>query len=153
MRLLDSLNNAAARAVDAGRSQVLLHRVQEEHARWAADAKLGATYYTARPTSGISAGVPTHSAFVFTRRIQHGRYRGQLETAGGTASWGLWWELGPLTLAAQWTHADQRARDEELSASLGAGLQAAAWDRFTAQKVLDEAERLYPASVKLLQAA
>ncbi|MEV8324537.1 hypothetical protein [Kitasatospora sp. NPDC056731] len=149
MGILSSLNNAAARAVDAGRSQVLLREVHVEHARWAADATLGATYYTVRPTSGAAAGTPTHSAFVFTRRVRHGRFRGQLETDSGTTSWEIWFQVSPLTLAAQWTHADQHRRDEELSASLGADLQGASWDRFTAEQALAEVERLYPSSVSL----
>ncbi|MEV7770554.1 hypothetical protein [Kitasatospora sp. NPDC086791] len=144
-----------------------MRKVREEHDEWARTVQKGAPYYTALPALGedlVNAGRisrPLHGAFVFDRRSMVGPLTGQwLVRGGNTTSWGLWKQLGPLTLEKQWTHQDQDLYDlqRDLEIERGMGRQASdlAWQKFQASPEYRahaaRVGRAYPATVAALAA-
>lgn len=121
------------------------HQVRAEHDKWAASAQTGTTYYTVGTYGGA------HLELTFTKRDRYGARAGQLLTSSGAGSWTLWYQHGPLTTQKMRTHADQRAADLRAEAAAFAELQNGLNN--IADTALADLARLYPATVRALQAA
>jgi hypothetical protein len=140
-----------------------MREVREEHDTWARTAQKNAMYYTMLPALGedlVNAGRisrPLHSAFVFDRRSKAGPLTGQwLVRGGNSTSWGLWKQLGPLTLEKQWTHLDQVLLDLRRDLEVESGMGALVLERLHAspeyRSLTQRVGRQYPATVAALAA-
>lgn len=170
MGLRDLISGAVAGAagriarIDEGLlSERAMRQVRREHDEWANTVKAGVVYYTALPALGqdlVRAGHISrvvHGSYVFGKRAAWGPLTGQWIVAdGGTTSWGLWRQYGPLTTTVQWTQRDQDRLDAELDAAAERGMGAAVLDRLYAspeyRALTDRVGRDYPATVAALAA-
>jgi len=139
MNLGQHLVRKAASSVISARA---VKQIRREHDEFVRTAQLGTVYYTLAPstTSEEFTRRPVHTALTFVKVANWGPRTGQLITDGGTGSWTLWYQLGPLTATRMPTAADHTAADERSYAAFSRRAQA-------------EIQTLFPASVKHLVAA
>lgn len=148
-KLLNGVVDTAQFLTDDHHGNKLVAAVRREHDAWMRTARLGVRYWTVAPaiTAGnnaMSDAYDIHGEYIFTGPAGFGMPN-QLKAEGGTTSWRVWYQHGPLTTVPQQTAASWEAAHAGRHAAETARMQQAINDAAIA-----ELRRLYPASVNAL---
>lgn len=148
-KLLTGVADTAAFLADDFHGNKLVAAVRREHDTWMRTARLGVPYWTVAPAiaaadNAMDSAYDIHGQYVFTGPAGFGMPN-QLKAEGGTTSWRVWYEHGPLTTVPQ-----QTAASWEAAHSAGHAAEIARMQQAVNDQAIAELRRLYPASVKAL---